>query len=697
MSGVKEYSFDFAPVFLTIMSKTFYVTTPIYYVNSHPHLGHLYTTIIADTVARYKRQRGFDTYFLTGTDEHGINIERAAEKVGLPVQQHVDNIVNVFQTAFADYNFSNNHWIRTTDDYHKQGVAELWRRVRDNGFIYKGSYEGWYCGSCNEFYNESEALKNDDSVLVCSMHTMTPMDYITKEESYFFKLSAFQDRLLEYYEKNPNFIRPEVRRNEVISFVSGGLKDLSVSRTSVKWGIPVPDDPEHTIYVWFDALSNYITAMGYGKKDGDSNFQKYWPANLQLVGKDILRFHTVYWPAFLLAAGIEPAQTCFAHGMWLSGGRKMSKGLGNVIDLSVLAKHFQPDAVRYFCLREMSFGNDGDFTYEALLDRVTADLASGLGNLSNRTLTMIRNFFEGEIPAVTSPENAELQSRAAEVKSAVANVLEQFDKEFDEYNFSRGLESVWQAISVVDKFISDAKPWDIAKDESRRAELALVLHTSIAALRNFIVLLAPVLPTATQSIWQQLGETGNAADIAPNALAPLKSGTRIGEIEGVFPRLDKKKVMTEIKKEEAASQEARTQETKTETPAAPAPEEASATSAAPAAPEGIAYIGIEDFLKVELRVGQILTAEPVPKADKLLRFTIDLGEPEPRQVLAGIAQYYEAEKLIGRKVIVVANQAPRKLRGFESQGMILAASIGEEGKPVLAGFLEEVPNGARLK
>ena len=697
MSGVKEYSFDFAPVFLTIMSKTFYVTTPIYYVNSHPHLGHLYTTIIADTVARYKRQRGFDTYFLTGTDEHGINIERAAEKVGLPVQQHVDNIVNEFQTAFADYNFSNNHWIRTTDDYHKQGVAELWRRVRDNGFIYKGSYEGWYCGSCNEFYNESEALKNDDGVLVCSMHTMTPMDYITKEESYFFKLSAFQDRLLEYYEKNPNFIRPEVRRNEVISFVSGGLKDLSVSRTSVKWGIPVPDDPEHTMYVWFDALSNYITAMGYGKKDGDSNFQKYWPANLQLVGKDILRFHTVYWPAFLLAAGIEPAQTCFAHGMWLSGGRKMSKGLGNVIDLSVLAKHFQPDAVRYFCLREMSFGNDGDFTYEALLDRVTADLASGLGNLSNRTLTMIRNFFEGEIPAVTSPENAELQSRAAEVKSAVANVLEQFDKEFDEYNFSRGLESVWQAISVVDKFISDAKPWDIAKDESRRAELALVLHTSIAALRNFIVLLAPVLPTATQSIWQQLGETGNAADIAPNALAPLKSGTRIGEIEGVFPRLDKKKVMTEIKKEEAASQEARTQETKTETPAAPAPEEASATSAAPAAPEGIAYIGIEDFLKVELRVGQILTAEPVPKADKLLRFTIDLGEPEPRQVLAGIAQYYEAEKLIGRKVIVVANLAPRKLRGFESQGMILAASMGDEGKPVLAGFLEDVPNGAKLK
>ncbi len=681
------------------MSKTFYVTTPIYYVNSHPHLGHLYTTIIADTVARYKRQRGFDTYFLTGTDEHGINIERAAEKAGLPVKQHVDNIVNEFQTAFADYNFSNNHWIRTTDDYHKQGVAELWRRVRDNGYIYKGSYEGWYCGSCNEFYNESEAVKNDVGVLVCPTHTVTPLDFITKEESYFFKLSEFQDKLLEYYEKNPNFIRPEVRRNEVISFVSGGLKDLSVSRTSVKWGIPVPDDPEHTMYVWFEALSNYITAIGYGNetRGGEAEYKKYWPANLQLVGKDILRFHTVYWPALLLAAGIEPAHTCFAHGMWLSGGRKMSKTTGNVIDLSVLAKHFQPDAVRYFCLREMAFGQDGDFTYEALLDRVTADLASGLGNLSNRTLTMIRNYFDGEIPDVAaSPIISELATRAAEVKSAVASATEQFDREFGEYNFSRGLEALWQAIAVVDKFISDAKPWDIAKDETRRAELALVLNTSVDALRNFTVLLAPVLPTATQSIWQQLGETGNVADIAPNALAPLKSGTQIGEIEGVFPRLDKKKVMNEINQEEAASQSARALETKPESIVAPVPPPPIPPTA-PVAPEGIAYIGIEDFLKVELRVGQILTAEPVPKADKLLRFTIDLGEAEPRQVLAGIAQYYEAEKLIGRKVIVVANLAPRKLRGFESQGMILAASLGDEGKPVLAGFLEDVPNGAKLK
>ena len=683
------------------MSKTFYVTTPIYYVNSHPHLGHLYTTIIADTVARFKRQRGYDVFFLTGTDEHGINIERAAENAGLPVKQHVDNIVNEFQTAFADYKFSNNHWIRTTDDYHKQGVAELWRRVRENGYLYKGSYDGWYCGSCNEFYNESEAVKNEAGVLVCPTHTVTPLDFITKEESYFFKLSAFQDKLLEYYEKNPGFIRPEARRNEMISFVSGGLKDLSVSRTSVKWGIPVPDDPEHTMYVWFDALTNYITAIGFGNdaRGGEAEFQKFWPANLQLVGKDILRFHTVYWPAFLLAAGIEPANTCFAHGMWLSGGRKMSKTLGNVIDLSVLAKHFQTDAVRYFALREMAFGQDGDFTYEALIDRVTADLASGLGNLSSRTLTMIRNYCDGVIPDVaqTVSLSDELQTRSREVKAAFASAQEQFDKEFDEYNFSRGLEAVWQAIAVVDKFISDAKPWDIAKDETRRADLELVLSTAIEALRSSTVLLAPVLPESTQAIWEQLGESGHVADIAPNALAPLAPGTRIGEIKPVFPRLDKKKVMNEINQAEAASQEARAQETKTETPAAVATETAPAAPATPAAPEGIAYIGIEDFLKVELRVGEILTAERIPKADKLLKFTLDLGEATPRQILAGIAQYYEPEKLIGRKVIVVANLAPRKLRGLESQGMILAASIGDEGRPILAGFLEEVPNGAKLK
>lgn len=687
------------------MNKTFYVTTPIYYVNSWPHLGHLYTTLIADTVARYKRQRGFDVFFLTGTDEHGINIERAAEKAGLPVKQHVDNFVNEFRTAFAPYGFTNNYWIRTTDDYHKRSVQELWRRAQANGWIYKGEYAGWYCANCNEFYLESEAVTAAaGKTLVCPTHDR-PLDKIA-EESYFFKLSAFQDRLLELYEQNPHFIRPETRRNEVISFVRGGLNDLSVSRVSVKWGIPVPDDPAHTMYVWFDALSNYITAIGFANEQfgGEAHFKKYWPADLQLVGKDILRFHTVYWPAFLLAAGLEPPRTVYSHGMWLSGGRRMSKTLGNVIDLAVLQKFFSPDAVRYFCLREMVFGQDGDFTYEALIERVNADLANGLGNLASRTLTLVRNNCDGVIPAAATDIAADLSAQVASVREAVTEAVAEFEREFAEYNFSYALEAVWKAIARTDKFFTDAKPWVLAKDPAQRAALETVLHTAVEVVRHLTVLLAPVLPEAAQAMQEQLGESGKVAEIAPAALQWGDSaGKRIGEINPVFPRLSRKDIMEEIKKDEDASKAAREQEPPAVTAgaeaAATAKDDPAKTSPLPAAEPapGIAYIGIEDFLKVELRAGEIKTAERVPKADKLLRFTIDLGEPEPRQILAGIAQYYEPEKLIGRKVIVVANLAPRKLRGFESQGMILAASIGEEGRPVLAGFQEEVPNGAKLK
>ncbi|MBK8315361.1 MAG: methionine--tRNA ligase [Acidobacteria bacterium] len=668
----------------------FYVTTPIYYVNSRPHLGHLYTTIIADTVARYKRQRGLDTFFLTGTDEHGVNIERAAEKAGLPVKQHVDGIVDEFKTAFAPYGFTNDHWVRTTDDYHKKAVYELWKRAEANGHIYKGKYEGWYCGNCNEFYSESEVEKNGEGTLICPTHDR-PLELIA-EESYFFKLSAFQDRLMELYEKDPNFIRPEARRNEVMSFVRGGLNDLSISRVSVNWGIPVPGDPDHTIYVWFDALSNYITAIGFGNDQfgGEEHFRKYWPADLQLVGKDILRFHTVYWPAFLMAAGLPVPKTVFAHGMWLSGGRKMSKTLGNVINLATLRKHFSTDSVRYFCLREMVFGHDGDFTYEAMLDRVNADLASGLGNLASRTLTMVRNYFDGEVPEAGSADG-ELRARAGEVRDGVAHALADFEREFEIYSFSRGLEAAWAAIARVDKFISDAKPWDLAKNPDQREPLKLVLHTAVETLRHLAVLLVPVLPESTQAIQEQLGQTNQISRIAPSQLKWGESaGTKIGEVKPIFPRLDKKQIMDEIKIEEGAQPEkSETIEKTSEVKPAPA----AATEVAP----GVAFINIEDFAKVELRVGEIKTAERVPKADKLLRFTIDLGEAEPRQILAGIAQYYEPEKLIGRKVIIVANLAPRKLRGFDSQGMVLAASIGEEGRPVLAGFLEDVPNGAKIR
>jgi methionyl-tRNA synthetase len=669
----------------------FYVTTPIYYVNSYPHLGHLYTTLIADTVARYKRQRGYDTFFLTGTDEHGVNIERAAEKANLPVKRHVDGIVKAFQEAFAPYHCTNDHWVRTTDAYHHEGVHQLWRLAKENGYIYRDKYEGWYCGNCNGFYTEDEARPGADGIPICPIHER-PLERIA-EESYFFKLSAFQERLLDLYHSSPNFIRPEARRNEVISFVRSGLMDLSISRVSVKWGIPVPDDPNHTIYVWFEALTNYITAIGYGNDQfgGEEHFRKFWPADLQLVGKDILRFHAVFWPAFLLAAGVEVPKTVYAHGMWLSGGRKMSKTTGNVIDLAVLQKYFQTDAVRYFCLREMVFGQDSDFTYEALLDRVNADLASGLGNLASRTLTMVRNYCEGEIPE-PGQAGAELQAQANEVREAVAQAFVEFDRAFDQYNFSRGLEAVWTAIARIDKFISDAKPWDLAKQPDQRGALNLVLHTAVETLRHLAVLLVPALPESTQAIWEYLGESGEVSQVSPLALhwGERSARARIGEIKPIFPRLDKKKIMDEIKQDEATSQVARAAENKEQPQPAAAPVTNEPVS-------GVAYINIDDFSKVDLRVGEIRTAEPVPKADKLLRLTVDLGEAEPRQILAGIAQYYEAEKLVGRKVIVVANLAPRKLRGFESQGMILAASIGEEGRPVLASFLEDAPNGARLK
>jgi len=672
----------------------FYVTTPIYYVNSRPHLGHLYTTTVADTITRYKRQRGIESFFLTGTDEHGQNIERAAEKAGIPVKEHVDQIVAEFQEMFPRFNLAYDHWIRTTDEYHKKGVSALWRKVTENGFIYKSKYEGWYCVGCNGFLSEDETLPGVDDTPICKTHER-PLDRLA-EESYFFRLSALQDRLLEYYDKHPNFIRPESRRNEVLSFVRGGLNDLSISRVSVKWGIPVPDDPAHTMYVWFDALTNYITAIGYGNEErgGEENFRRLWPADLQLVGKDILRFHAIYWPAFLLAAGLEPPRTVYAHGFWLSGGRKMSKSLGNVINLGVLKSHFTSDSVRYFCLREMVFGQDGDFTYEALIERVNADLADGLGNLSSRTLTMIHRFRDGIVP-LPNQVGTELAERAAGVRRAIEHARIEFDREFDDYNFSRAIEAAQAAVAHVDKFISDTKPWNLAKDPALADSLDVVLSTSVRSLRQLAAILAPVLPDSTQAIWDQLGESGKILQIAPISLDwEEPAGLKIGEVKPIFPKLDRKTLMDEIRKEEtvpAPTTEVANSETTPVTPPVAVP----AVAAEPV--PGVAYINIEDFTKVELRAGEIRTAERVPKADKLLRMTIDLGEAEPRQILAGIAQYYEPEKLIGRKVIVVANLAPRRLRGFESQGMVLAASIGDEGRPILAGFLEEVPNGAKLR
>jgi methionyl-tRNA synthetase len=495
------------------------------------------------------------------------------------------------------------------------------------------------------------------------------------EESYFFRLSAFQDRLLAFYEEHPECVRPASRYNEVVSFVKSGLRDLSISRVSVRWGVPVPEDPQHTMYVWFDALSNYLTALGWGNEGehlraaGVSEgpvFDRYWPADVHIVGKDIVRFHAVYWPAFLMAAGLPLPRTVYAHGMWLSGGRKMSKTLGNVIDLDVLRRFFPRDAVRYFCLREMVFGEDADFTYGALLERLNADLADGLGNLASRTLTMVRRFCDGRIPEVSAGAWGGYEE---EVRAATEAAIHTFRTEFDAYNFSRALEAVWSVIARVDKYLSDRKPWDMARRPEERPHLQTVLALAVRVLRVLAVVLAPVLPESMRALWEQLGLPDEPARVNPYELqvdAPI-SGVRIGEVRPLFPRMDKEKTMAEIEKHRQSETLPSLQ------------------------------ITIEEFARVDLRAGTVVFAEKVAGADKLLRLLVDIGEAQPRQVVAGIAPYYKPEEVVGRKVILVANLQPRKVRGVESHGMVLAAVVGPEERPVLAGFPEDVPNGAKLR
>jgi methionyl-tRNA synthetase len=706
--------------------KTFYVTTPIYYANDLPHLGSLYTTIVADCLRRHKRQRGFETYFLTGTDEHGINIQRLAERQGIGPKEYTDQIVSQFKKMFAAFALDTEHggydiFMRTTEPFHYQGVAELWRRVaasktpKGNEAIYKGHYEGWFCPNCAEYKTEDEYQRpeREGDPPTCLVH-LKPLDRVS-EESYFFRLSDFDEALLSLYEKRPDFILPEGRRNEMISFVRRGLDDLSISRqnASVRWAIPVPDDPAHSIYVWFDALINYITAIGFGnERDRSVGFERFWPA-VHLVGKDILRQHTVYWPAFLLAAGLEPPRTVFAHGMWQdSSGRKMSKTLGNTINLDLLHQHFSTDAVRYFCLREMAFGQDGRFGYEALIDRTNSDLASGLGNLSSRTLTMIERYCGGSVPSGKISEDKLLLAKRTGVdtdETTISGFIEhardQFLQHFENYAFNRAIEIAWSIVARVDKMISEAKPWDLAKDEGQRQTLNAILYRAAESLRWLCVLLHPVMPEATQKIYSQLGLSDSLGKIDPADLrwGGLEESTRIGEVKGLFPRIDKARTLAEIKK---GSKPSGAHATEAEAvPGAPgisetrpAPPLRRATEADTEGENtGSGLIEIGDFAKVDLRVGQVLTAERVPKSDKLLLLSVDLGEEKPRQVLAGIAEYYEPDKLVGRKVVVVANLKPRKLRGYESQGMIVAASFGDEGRPVVATFTEDVPNGARLK
>jgi methionyl-tRNA synthetase len=698
--------------------KTFYVTTPIYYANSLPHLGHLYTMIVADTIARSKRQQGIETFFLTGTDEHGINIERAAQKNNRTPQEQADYVVSYFKKMTDAFGLDTAHggydiFMRTTEPFHSEGVSEVWRRVakaktpKGRDALYKGHYEGWFCAACAAYKTEDEYAKpaSEGEPPTCLIHE-TKLDRVS-EESYFFRLSDYDEALLNLYDR-ADFVRPESRRNEVKSFVAGGLQDLSVSRlrTSVSWGVPVPGDPDHTMYVWFDALTNYITAIGFGNEQQEKKvgFEKFWPA-LHMVGKDILRFHAVYWPAFLLAAGIDQPRAIVAHGMWVDpSGRKMSKTLGNTIELDVLNKFFPVDVIRYFCLREMVFGQDGRFGYENLIDRTNSDLASGLGNLSSRTLTMIQRYCDGRIPAGSITDENRLAAKRAGVEdeTAIADILgharDEFIRYFDEFAFSRALEEAWAIVARVDKMISEARPWDLAKDANQEQTLNAVLYRSAETLRWLGVMLYPVMPTAAREIHVQLGLTDEVGKIDARGLrwGDLKAGVQILGVKPLFPRIDKAKTMEEIREQKS---EIRSQESEPPAVAGGQPEGSGqhATEADAGAVGVTNFIDITDFTKIDLRVGEVRTAERIPKADKLLLITVDIGEEKPRQILAGIAQYYEPEQLVGRKIVIVANLKPRKLRGYESQGMLLAASVGDEGKPVIATFAEDVPNGARLK
>lgn len=686
--------------------KTFYITTPIYYANSLPHLGHLYTTIIADVIIKHKKQRGFDTFFLTGTDEHGINIQRVAEQNGRTPKAQVDYVSDEYKRMFAEFGLTDyDIFMRTTEPFHYEGVQNLWRAIaanatpKGNETIYKGFYEAWFCPNCAEYKTENEYETRDgEKVPRCLIHER-PLDRVA-EESYFFRLSDYDEFLLEAIEKNPERLRPEARRNEVVSFIKGGLQDLSISREkkSVSWGVPVPGDENHVMYVWLDALSNYITALGYGNSE-KSGLEKYWQNAVHLVGKDILRFHTVYWWSFLHAAGLELPKTVFAHGMWLDGqGRKMGKTLGNTIELDVLRKHFQTDSIRYFVLREMVFGQDGNFSYENLIDRTKADLANGLGNLSSRTLSMIAKYRDGKVPdgKIDEPhyifaKRAGINPDEQELVSVLEHARDEFVRKFDDFEFHQALEILWTVIARIDKMITDSKPWELVKDENQAETLNAVLYRATETLRWLCVLLYPVLPEAARKIYGQIGLSEDISKINPENLiyGELRTQTLIGVSEPIFPRLDKTKVMNEITEQKAENKELA--ENKNETAKAGEKPE----TETPTAEES--FINIEDFIKVELRVGEIKVAEKVPNADKLLRFEVDLGEEKPRQILAGLAMYYEPEKLIGRKVVVVANLKPRKMRGLESQGMICAASLTEEDSPAIATFLEDVKNGARLK
>jgi methionyl-tRNA synthetase len=654
------------------MSK-FYITTPIYYPSDKLHIGHSYTTVAADALARYHRRRGHETWFLTGTDEHGQKIERAAAAAGKTPQVFVGEIVDWIKELWQALNISYDDFIRTSEPRHEQAVQKIFTRLHEKGDIYKSSYEGWYCIPCETFWLEGK-LKEGNVCPDCGR----PVE-LTREESYFFRLSQYGDRLLKHIEANPDFIQPASRRNEMVSFIKQGLEDLCVSRATVKWGIPVPIDPNQVIYVWLDALSNYITALGWGTED-DHLYKKFWPADVHLVGKEITRFHTIIWPCILMALGEPLPQKVFGHGWLLFGtaADKMSKSKGNVVDPFVLIERYGLDAVRYYLLREVPFGSDGTYTEDAFILRTNVDLANDLGNLLSRTTQMINKFGAGQVPTPVPAADDRILSGVA------AEVIREYETAFDKLEINVAVLSLWKLIARANKYIDEQAPWALARDPEKADQLANVLYNLAESLRLVAVLLTPILIHTPEKIWEQLGLDAAAVrtekwedSVRWGALQP---GIAIRRGDPLFPRI-------EVEKKGASVEEAK--------PAAPAPVKAEPASVTEVV-EGVAQIEYEDFAKVELKVATVIEAERVPKADKLLKLQLQVGE-EQRQIVSGIAQHYTPDQLIGKRIILVANLKPKALRGVESHGMLLAASSPDGKLSLVTLDQADFPSGIRVK